>query len=398
MNTGIFHAGFNPDELNARSFAGTLLRLFPNGSAPLFGMTSIAGRSTARATTHGYFTKTLTFSHVVADGEHLAAVTALTVDSTSGITPKMVLHNPTTQENVRVLTVDSATQITVTRGYGRIAAATIANDAKLVAIGTSFEQGSGRPVSRSLVTVHVSTFTQIFRNAWAVTDTARAHYTEMGFNNVSESKEDCAMLHGVDAESSIFFGQSKMDTSGSTPLHATQGIIDAIEQHAADNTNTANSTTDYGELVDMIEPAYKFSANLGTTKERTLFGGQTAVRVLNDIGRKSGEVQIFQEETAFGMQFTKFRFYKGVINIVEHPLFNGIEDMSGLAVVVDLPAVKLAYMDGRDTKPEEYGGTGRNNANGIDAVGGSLTTEFAVELINPAGCAVIYGLTAGVAE
>ena len=66
-------------------------------------------------------------------------------------------------------------------------------------------------------------------------------------------------------------------------------------------------------------------------------------------------------------------------------------------IVIDPAALKLAYMEGRDTRPEDYGGTGHNNAGGVDAQGGSLTTEFAVELINPSGCAVIENLTDAVA-
>jgi hypothetical protein len=115
--------------------------------------------------------------------------------------------------------------------------------------------------------------------------------------------------------------------------------------------------------------------------------------VLNDIGVKSGQVQITQAETSFGMHFTKFKFYKGTLNIIEHPLFNGL-DRAGMALVMDMPALKLAYLEGRDTKPEEYGTGGKIVEGGVDAVGGSLTTECAVELINPFACALIEGLTA----
>jgi hypothetical protein len=54
-------------------------------------------------------------------------------------------------------------------------------------------------------------------------------------------------------------------------------------------------------------------------------------------------------------------------------------------------------MEGRDTKSEEYGGTGKNNANGVDADGGSLTTEFATEILNPYGNFIIYGMLDGAA-
>ena len=67
----------------------------------------------------------------------------------------------------------------------------------------------------------------------------------------------------------------------------------------------------------------------------------------------------------------------------------------GLALVVDVPAVKMAYMDGRKTISESYqpsSGGSNEMGNGVDAQGGSITTEAAVELINPAGCGVITNL------
>lgn len=395
--SGVFNTTQNPPELNMRSFASHLLRLFPNGSSPIFAFTSQTGRSKAKSSTHGYFSKTLQFASVTVNGAGLAGDGSLTVDSTAGIVPKMVLHNPLTRENIRVVAVPDGVTLTVTRSFGRIAAAAVADDQVLVVIGNAYEEGSARPVERGLTMVHVPNFTQIFRDAWAVTDTARASYVEAGFGNVAESKKDCMLLHGVNAESAIIFGQAEMDTAGAQPLHATQGIIDAVEQYAPGNVDTAAGTTDFDQWVTMAEPAFQYSADLGDPKSRTLFGGSMAIKVLNDIARKSGMVQIMDGQTNFGLHFTKFTFYKGVIYMLEHPLLNGIPEMSGLALIVDMPALKLAYMDGRDTKPEDYGGTGKNNANGVDAEGGSLTTEFAVELINPQGCAVIYGLTSGVA-
>lgn len=395
--SGVFNTTFNPDELNKRSFASALLRLFPDGAAPIFALTSQTGRSKAVSSTHGYFTKTLTFASVTGDAAgNLAAVTNLVVADSSQITENMVIFNPATQENMRVTAVPDATHVTVTRAFGRVAAANIAGNQVLIVIGTAFPEGSARPAARGLTTVYISNFTQIFRNAWAVTDTARASLTEMGFTNIAESRKDGALLHSVDIESAILFGQAKMDTTGAQPLHSTQGIVDAVEQYAPGNTNTAAATTNLTQLVGFLEPAWTYSHDLGDSKQRVAFVGSTALKVLNDIARLNGTVQMIQGQTgAFGMSFNKFMFYKGTVNLIEHPILNGLSGMSGLMIVVDMPALKLAYMDGRDTRPEEFGGTGRNNANGVDSQGGSFTTEFAVELLNPSGCDIIYGLTAG---
>jgi len=394
---GVFNTNTgNPAELNARSFADKILRSFPNGSAPIFGLTSMSGRSRAKASTHGYFSKTMLFVTLVSAAA-LVGATTLVVASTVGVTAGMVLHNPRTLENVRVTAVVNGTDLTITRAFGRVAAAAINLNDPWIQVGTAFEEGSTRPTARRMSTVYVPNYTQIFRNAWALTDTARASVAEMGYSNIAESRQDCMSFHSVDIESALIWGQAKMDTTGATPIHSTQGILDAIEQYAPENSNNAGSTTSYSQLVTLVEPAFTSSANVGNPKGRVLVGDNTAIKVITDIGRKSGQVQIMQNETQFGMKYTSFSMYQGTLDLVIHPLLNGL-DRSGMAVILDMPAIKLAYMDGRDTKPEDYNTGGKIVESGTDSVGGSLTTELAVELINPYACAVIYGLTAGVAD
>lgn len=395
---GIFNTTKNPTELNARSFAGTILRRQPNGGAPLFGMTSMTGRSKAKSSTHGYFSKTMEFSRVVSAAA-LVGDTSITVASTAGIVVGHVLHNALTGENLRVTGVTSGTVLAVARGFGRVSAVAIAASTTLVVIGSAYEEGSARPAPRSIAAVYVSNFTQIFRNAWALTDTARASYSEMGYSNIAENQRDCMTFHSTDIESAIFFGQAKMDTTGSQPLHATQGIIDAVRQYAPLNVEAVTDPIDYDDLVDLVEPAFQYSTDLGDQKTRVAFCDSTAMKTLQKIGKEYADVvTMTQKETHFGMVFSEFKFYKGRIMLLEHPLFNGLQTTSGLMVVVDVPAVKLAYMDGRNAKPETYGVGGTNAQGstvqpGVDSQGGSLTSELAVELINPQGCAVITGLT-----
>lgn len=397
--TGIFNTTKNPTELNARSFSGTILRRAPNGSCPLFGMTTFTKRTRAKASTHGYFSKTLVFARAVTTAAYVAGDTTLAVASTAGLVPNQVLFNPTTGENLRVLTVPSATSLTVTRGFGRVAAGAIASGATLIVIGSAHAEGSARPQARSIQPVYVANFTQIFRNAWALTDTARASYAEAGYSNINESKQDCMMFHGIDIESAIFFGQAKMDTTGPTPLHATQGIIDAVRQYAPENIQDfTGDQVSYDDLVDALLPAFRYDTNVGDPNQRVIFCDEAANATLQKIGKEYGEVTLTQKETSYGMIFSEFRFHKGRLLIKEHPLFNGLGAYNGLAVVVDIPAVQLAYMDGRNAIQESYNVGGTNSANenggpGVDSQGGSLTSELAVELINPSSCAVFTGLT-----
>lgn len=398
LATGVFNAGNNPNELNTRSFAGQILRRFPNGSAPMFALTSMTGRSKAKSSTHGYFSKTMAFLVSTLAAGVLVGDSVITVPTTVGITVGMTFYNRRSREIVRVVGITSGTVISVTRAFGRVAASAMNIGDVLINIGTAFAEGSNRPEARRLTTEYIPNYTQIFRNAWALTDTARASYAEMGISNVAETRNDCGMFHSVDIEGAMIWGQPRMDTTGAQPVHATQGVMDALRQYAPANNNVAAATTSFDQLVTLSEPAFMYSTNIGNPKERVAFGDSVAIKVLNSIGRKSGQIQMMTSQTQFGMKYTSFHFYKGSIDLIEHPLMNELA-APGTLLIMDMSALKLAYMDGRDTVPESYGVAGPTNRDptGLDSIGGSLTTELAVELINPYSCALIEGLTAGVA-
>lgn len=392
---GIFNATKNPAELNQRSFAGTMLRRFPGGTAPLFGMTAMLKDGQAKATTHGYFTKTMEFSKLQINGAKVAADTSITFDDTTGVVKGMIFFNPTTGENLRILTVPSITTATVARAVGRIAAGALADNQVLYCVGNAQEEGSPRPTARSIQAVYAATFTQIFRNSWALTDTARASLAEQGYSNIAESKKDCMNFHSTDIEAALFWGQAYMGVADGQPLHTTQGIIDAIRQYAPGNINNAGATTSYDQLRQYTDVAFQNQTDLGESRTRVVFCDAQAMDVLVGIGEQYGPRVATQMETSYGMVFTSYKTRHGVMNLVEHPLFNGIGAQKGLAVGVDLPGIKMAYMAGRKQKEETYGVGGSNEkGDGVDAQGGSLTSEFALELVNPPANFVITGLTA----
>lgn len=395
---GIFYTSYNPAELNARSFAASVLKMWPNGSWPLFGLTSQMPTRVARATTHAYFTKTMSFATLrVNDATAMAAGdTVMVVDSSAGVVPNQIFEVPSTREHVRIVSVDSPTQVTVARAYGRIAAGVIADNEDLFMVGNSHEEASDRPTALGMSEVYVPNYTQIFRNAWALSDTARASLVEAGNSNVAENRTDCMKFHSVDIESALIWGQP-LAPIGTPPRHATQGIIDAIYQYAPGNVQAAGATTTFNQLVTMLEPAFQLQSDAGSAKERIVLCDATAMRVFHEIGRLYGQVTLDQKETSFGMLFSEFKMYKGILRLVEHPLFNGMTLANGIAIVIDLNTMALAYMAGRDTKKEEYDSSRDSTNNGQDAVGGSLLSEFATEFRMPAACAIITGLTAGVA-
>ncbi len=398
---GLFYTTYNPTQLNQRSFSNMILRLFPNGSAPLFALTGEAGRKRAKASEHGYFTKHFAVVRPKIDGAiAVVGTTTIVLDSTVGIVPGMVFQVPSTRENIRVLTVVDATDITVQRSFGSVTGSDIDDNEDLILVGNAQTEASLRPTERSMSAAYVPNYTSIVRNAWALSDTARASLAEAGYNNVAENKMDCMLFHSTDIETQMIWGQPvapAVDATSGKLIHSTQGFIDAMNDYAPGNINTAAATTNYSELVALVDPAFAQSTSKDAMgrKERVAFCDNKAMQVLHDIGMNTHEVNMTIESTSFGMEFTNFRTYRGTLRLLEHPILTEMGNgTTGTMLILDLPTVGVAYLDGRDVKKEEYDGSGDSTDNGIDAVGGSLTSEFATEFHSPPTCAIVNGLTA----
>jgi len=393
--TGMFNTSNFTTDLAKKSFAGMIMRLMPNGSAPLFGLTSMLKSETAVQVEHGYFAKTMLFPELkINDAANIAAgVTVLTVDSSTNVLPGMVMRVNRTGEHVLINQVVSSTVVQVTRGVGVTAAAQINDDDNLYQVGNAFEEGSDRPTALNITPERITNLTQIFRNTWALTDTARATQVIAGETNVAESKQDCAAFHAADIEKSLFFGQKSQGTRNGKPFRTMDGLISIVEQYTAqDNVHTAAATTNYTQLEDMLDPVFNQATDPKVANERLLFVGGSAKRVLNNIGRLNGTYQLVDGATSFGLQFTTFKTARGTFRVIEHPLFNTNTNWAKMAVGIDLSTFNVAYLGDRKTKSEEFG-----QEDGGDSVGGSLTTEMTCLVKNPPANVVIYGLTAAAA-
>lgn len=396
--TGMFNTSNFTTDLAKKSFAGMITRLMPNGSAPLFGLTSMLSSETAVAVEHGFFTKTMVFPEVTLNGAiGSATINLFTVTDSSNMLPGMLLRVNSTGENVLVNSVPSSTTIQVTRGVGQVAAAAIADTVKLFQVGSAFEEGSSRPGALNVTPVRITNYTQIFRDAWALTDTARATQVIAGNDTVSESKQDCAAFHATNIEKALFFGQKSSGTRNGKPFRTMDGFISIVgnltyypSSYAAANNTTAGATTTYTQLEAALDPVFNQSTDPKVANERILFVGGTAKLVLNNIGRLNGTYQLVDGQTSWGLQFSTFKTARGTFRVIEHPLLNTNSTWAKMALAVDLSTFNVAYLGDRKTKSEEY----TSAEEGMDATGGSLTTELTCLIKNPPANAIITNLTA----
>lgn len=405
MNTaiGAFNTNNFTTDLAKPSFASMIVRLMPNGTAPLFALTAQLESETAVATEHGFFTKTMVFPETTTT----AAITTATQATISGNTDQMlvgmILRNNTTTETMIVNAV-GANSITVTRNVGATTFSAIALGEVLVQIGNAFEESSTRPLSMNILPVRITNLTQIFRNTWSISGTARAVQVIAGDGTESENRRDCAGFHAQAIETSLIFGVKSQSSRNGQPFRTMDGLLSIIGQSAnyppvyAGGTNvfTANATTNFSELEAFLDKVADQATDPTTANERVLFVGGTAMKVINQIGRLNGEYNLVDGQTNFGLRFKTLTMTRVTFRLIEHPIFNTNTVWSRMALAVDLSTFKTAYLGDRKTESKMFNAMGSAAADdGIDAVGGTLTTEMTCVVKNPPANAVISGLTAG---
>ncbi len=403
MTTGIFNTSAHPTDFAAKSFAAAITRLMPNGQAPLFGMTAMLPEESAMQVEHGFFTKTMIFpsatlNGAIADG----IVNVFTVASTANLLPGMVMRAESTKEVLLINQILSPTQIQVQRGVGTTVAVAIASAVNLYQVGNAFEESSLRPNALQINPVRITNLTQIFRNTWAVSGSAQATQVIAGESTVAENRQDCAGFHAADIEKALFFSEKSQGQRNGQPFRTLDGLIPIISNlsyyppsYAAVNVLTAAATTNFTQLENALDPVFNQTTDPKVGNERVLFVGGGARKVINNIGRINTTYYLQNGATSYGLQFASFNIARGSFRMIEHPLFNSNPDWNKYAVAVDLSTFRVAYLGGRKTQKLDFNMDGVDATdNGIDAVGGTLTSELTCVVKNPPANALVMNLTA----
>lgn len=404
---GIFNTGDFVTDQAKLSFASMITRLMPNGNAPLFALTSYLSDKKAVQVEHGFYTKTMVFPSFNLTVNITDSDTTFTVADSSTLIPGQIHRLQESGENVIINEVVSATSIVVGRSVGSVAAAAIdvvAEISEAYCVGNAFEESSTRPNALSVTPVRISNLTQIFRNSWVLSGSAMETQVIAGDTNVAENRRDCASFHASDIERALFFGQKSTGYRNGQPFRTMDGLHNIISNAAyypaafpTPNVNAASSTTTFAQMEAYLDPCFNQVTDPQGGNERILFVGGTARKVINNIGKLEGTYQIVDGQTNFGLQFSTFKIARGTFRMIEHPQFNTNPYWSKMAVALDLATFNLAYLGNRQTQSQEFNEKGTPVDNGIDAVGGTLTTEVTMELHNPPANAIITNLTAAAA-
>jgi Ni,Fe-hydrogenase III small subunit len=346
-----------------KSFREGILRFNPNGTAPIFALSSKAKKRSVTDPEFAWWAEGNVLIRLQVSAAFSATDTLISVDTVDPTSTTLsanlgtatnlkpgdiLLVEPTVdtatlnQELLEVDNVLSDTQFTARRGAGGTTAATIANDQFLTVVSSAYAEGTGVPRSVSRNPIKFFNFIQIFKDTYELTGTADKTVTRTN-NNYSEDKKRKMFKHSSDIEWSILLGRPA-ETTGDNgkPKRFMGGIRNFIPPT---NVTIFGAPVTPSSFLDALAPVFDFDTGAGDT--RMMFAGNQALIELSKVFANEVIFNVNNVVKVYGMDFQEFILPNGRVLIKSHPLLSrhGLYKKSGF--VIDFDALSYVTMTGR---------------------------------------------------
>ena len=374
-------------------FASAILQINPTGTSLLLALSSGMGKSGANDTIFTWFED----SHQAGRTNTTSGGTTTTVGVGDGsmYVPNQILMVEETGEILMVTAIVDNT-LTVVRGLGGTTVTAITGAMNVQSIGNAHEEASPMPTAITQQGAPRMNYTQIFRNSWAVSGTAKAVQFRTG-SRVAHNKRMCAMYHAEDMERAMIWGRKDVRNYNGKPFRLTDGILSQIENYGGivESAATDGVPGDYsrGDFEDFIRRV--FSKNVkGQPNERIAIGGDIVLATLNRMTFLDGTYNISQGETKVGIAVTTIMTPFGQLKLMTHPLMNENPMWQRELYVLHPGAIRRRML--RETNQEGYDSNG-NRIDAKDADEGVMTTEMGVEVGAASTMGILSNVTRAVA-
>lgn len=374
---------FGTDE-RPKNFREMILFLQPNGSAPIFALTSKVRKRTVDDAEYNWWDEPNDLVRLQANGSHASGDTIINVDSVDPTDTQLdanwglathlkpgdvLMVEPAadavafTPEYVLVTNVISATQFAVQRGFMGSTPATIGDNAFLLLVSSAYAEGTASPESVSRNPIKYVNKIQIFKESYEITGTTEQTRFRTG-DPWSNDKKRKMFDHARAIEWSILFGrQSEITGPNGKPLRTMDGIR---RQIPTSRTTVFTNTLEYNNFLDAVYRVFDYESGAGD--ERIAFCGNVALNTINKmvaLGKNSPTLNINWggPVKAYGMNLRELIFPQGRLLIRTHPLLNrhaayvggtytpGIYSAS--MWILDFSSITYVTMKGRDTRTKD---------------------------------------------
>lgn len=382
MLTGIFtsNSGINGEAV--QSFSNKIYTSGFVGTAPMLALSS--GMRKAKLTsiiTHWFEDAEEVYRTTITN--NAANGTTIVISGGMPILPNTVVRVETTGEYMLVTAV-AGNSLTVVRGFANTQVQGIDGSSTAVGlqiIAQAHKEGSDAPTAMKKVGYPVMNYSQIFRNTWSNTRTAKQIDWHTG-NRVEKNKRDCITKHAQDIENALIFGKKSLFNIDGSQAHTMEGLVGHIKTNVAVQAGGSLSFDDFEAFIAEV-----FAHNIeGEPNERLAFCGNTVIRVMNQLARKTGQLNIVVGQNDFGTEINTIKTSFGTLKLLTHPLFNQSPVWSQNLVVFHPGACELKYME--DAAVEEISGDGRDGDAGV------ITSELTMEY----HCEKTAGLMTGISK
>jgi hypothetical protein len=349
-----------------KNFRERILFISPNGNAPIFALTSKAGKYSVNDPEFAWWAESQNLVRLIVSGAVASTDTLVTVSSVDPTATTMsALYGTATNlkpgdillvepaadavtfanEYLEVDTVISDTQFTCRRGAGGSTPGSISNGGGLTLVGSSYAEGTGAPRAVSRNPVKFKNYIQIFKDSYELTGTAAETFARTG-NAWSNDKKRKMFDHARDIEMSMLFNPAGVEVVGDNgkPKRFMGGLRTFIP---ATNTTVFSVATTAQTFADAVAPAFNFDLGGGDT--RLGFCGNTArVELGKIIQAATGiKIELGNPVKLFGVDFQEFILPMGRILLKSHPLLSQHPLYRKALFLLDFSCIKYTTMKGR---------------------------------------------------
>lgn len=267
--------------------------------------------------------------------------TSMTVDNASYFKVGYIVKNTRTGEQMIVTAVGSTT-VAFTRGYGETSAAAINDDDDLLIIGNANEEGATSPTVLTTQQVEQYNYCQIVRTPVELTETEIN--TEMwNEQDLPYQRRKAGIEHSQDIERLLWFGERKLDTSGTHPKRTMRGVFKWLSTNVTD----AGGTLTEAEFESFLRAGFRYGS-----RKKYLFASALVVSAISSWAQS--KLQMLPTDKTYGIAINRYISPHGEVLIVKHDLFEGTgataQEYGGYAALIDLEDLKYRHLQNRDTR------------------------------------------------
>lgn len=389
---------------------GGVLRLFPNGDAPLTALTSLMPGEAVDDPHFHWWTKTLTTQRsavtniftdvglgtayvsggVSGDALYVNIPAAAINEFRAGHT---VLLRDASDNNVDVVAkVDSVVSngassylaVSLLEDDDNSTAGDLSDADTVIVIGNLNPEGGTRTEAISQSPTEFENVTQIFRNSLDLSRT-RMKTRLRTANAYQEAKRDALEQHSIEMEKAFLWGVFYNGTGvNGKPERATRGIISYAKEFGTNSDYTTDDPDFDGQTwlqggVDWIDQHLEEIFRYGST-ERLAFCGSGALLGIQRLVRNVGAYNLSVREMAFGIRVMEWITPFGTVLFRTHPLFSYETTNRNAMLFFEPSNLRFRYIDDTffkaDNTDREGGGTGYDGKQEEYLTEGALEVHF----------------------